>query len=391
MERKYLLHTPCYSVEFINKCYQLRMDLYVLLRNKVLKNDKFPWQEVCLFLDCIIIMHEHLLIDKNKIEYNDSRIADWLNQLYQGKYRESINKRFEKSKLYSVPNFDSLLKHFQEEGKLGNATITLIEEIQNRQNRVDNYNPNNSGNFNQNDFEDFKDYVNGYTPYKCLRKLKEDNVASDMDTLIIKRNSKHIYFTVEITSAFCDQLNDIDALLGKCDLSDINYSGAKVFKDASCIWSFSNGYARALSQNGIWGYISQETNEINWIDENVKYAYDFKCERARVVLNNEKYYFLDLCLNNCFKKEFLSASDYYNGIALVSDEYCNSYRIDVHGNIIPDDIEKYENSKRQHFDSIKQTRELLKKNRRNSSSYDEESAIMNSLSGYGPDPEVFGF
>lgn len=390
MERKYLLHTPCYSVEFKNKCYQLRMDLYVLLRNKVLKNDKFPWQEVCLFLDCFIIMHEHLLIDKNKIEYNDSRIADWLNQIYQGKYRESINKRFEKSRLYSVPNFDSLLKHFQEEGKLGIATITLIEEIQNRQNRLDNFELNNSS-YDLNHIEEMMDYINGHSPYKCLNKLKEDNVASDMDTLIIKRNSKHIYFTVEITSAFCDQLKDIDALLGKCDLSDINYCGAKVFKDVSCIWSFSNGYARALSQNGIWGYISQETNEINWIDENVKYAYDFKCERARVVLNNEKYYFLDLCLNKCFKKEFLSASDYYNGIALVSDEYCNSYRIDVHGNIIPDDIEKYENSKRQHFDSIKQTRELLKKNRRNSSSYDEESAIMNSLSGYGPDPEVFGF
>lgn len=388
MERKYLLHTPCYSVEFINKCYQLRMDLYVLLRNKVLKNDKFPWQEVCLFLDCFIIMHELLLIDKNKIEYNDSRIADWLNQLYQGKYRESINKRFEKSRLYSVPNFDSLLKHFQEEGKLGIATMTIIEEIQNRQNRLDNYDPNN---FKQNETGDLMDYINGYTPYKCLKKLNEDNVSSDMDTLIIMRNSKQIYFTVDKMSAYLDQFNDIDALLGKCVLSDIKYSRAKEFKDVCCIWPFSNGYARALGRNGIWGYISQETNEINWVDGNVKYACDFKCDRARIELNNEKYYFLDLCLNNCFQKEFLSASDYYNGIALVSDEYCNSYRIDVHGNIIPDDIEKYENSKRQHFESIKQTRELLKKNRRNSSSYDEESAIMNSLSGYGPDPEVFGF
>ena len=170
MKQDYLIYTPHSSIDFFNKCFQLRKELYVLLRNNVLKSNKFPWQEVCLFLDCFIIMQKTLLVDKSKFDYNDSRVADLLMQIYQEKYRESINYRFEESKLYSVPNFDYLIEHLQEELKLGSAIKFLIDEIQNRQNRFENYNHNN--------IEEIFDFTNGYSPYKCLNKLTEYNTVS---------------------------------------------------------------------------------------------------------------------------------------------------------------------------------------------------------------------
>ena len=380
MEQNYLLYTPYTNIGINDKSYKFKKDLYVLLRSEVLNNEKFSWQEVCLFLDSFIIMQKHLNIGKGQPDYDEKRVSDLLIKLYEEYYKESIDKRFEYSHLYSVPNFVFLIKHLQGEKKLGTSIKILLEEIHNRQTRFENY--------NENDIVELWDCINEYSPIRCLDNLTELNVLSHMETLYIKRNNKQSFFTVP-EGSFIDSLNDLD----EYDPSNIAFVGVKEFKEVSCIWPFSYGYARVLSRNGIWGDLSVETTEIIWLKENVLYAFDFKCERARIQLNNdfEKYCFIDLCLNECFSKTFNEAQDFNNGETLVSDDYCRSYRIDVLGNIITEDLEKYEKSKKKSIDDSIKSKQLFNKSRKQFISYDGESEIMDSLCGYGADPEIYGF
>lgn len=195
---------------------------------------------------------------------------------------------------------------------------------------------------------------------------------------------------------------------------DIDYdypSQSKVYHDnAACIWPFYNGYARVIGKDGKWGFLSQEDNEIKWITDNISefcystrisfykddsivlYVDDFKCERARVQLNDENnsYMFLGLDLDVCFAKTFNYASEFKDGYAMVSDNYCDNYKIDVFGEIIDADKERYEKCMLRVLEEGKGEFELARSRRRNGY-YDPESVIMRSLSGHGCDPELFGF
>lgn len=218
------------------------------------------------------------------------------------------------------------------------------------------------------------------------------------DGIVIERNCDGTFFTRgeynNISDFFYEELTP--------------YLHLKVsHNDAICIWPFSEGYARVLGKDGRWGYLSQENNKITWININVSYFYnlegnktnrinlegsvlyaeDFKCERARLQLDddNKSYMYLGLCLDDCFGKTFKKASDFKGGYAVVSDEYCENYTIDVFGEIIDADKKRYEECK---LEKEELEEEIEKRSFRH---YDPETEVMRSLMGYGADPELFGF
>ena len=220
----------------------------------------------------------------------------------------------------------------------------------------------------------------GYPPEKCLKELITQNKLSCTEYCTIERNTQKQFF-------ICKGIN----LQNYYEPSLRGYDEVNCINEALCIWPFSDGYARIIGKNGKWGYISYENNHIKWLDDTVLYADDFNCERARIRLNdsNNSYMFLGLCLEDCFNKKFEKATEFKDGFAIVSDYFCDDYRIDVFGNIAEEDKKRYVVKKQE---VIKSTYYPFRKgDKRRSVTYDYENEIMDSLSGYGADPDVFGF
>lgn len=386
MNKKYYIKRPTSRHESIDQAYQIANDLYALLRENVLKNDTFSCQEVCLFLDSFIRMRIDLNIASNSDIIDEERLSRQLISLYENSYKADVDRRFELEQLYSAHDFNSLVEHLFNERVLGKAIYVLEEEIRQRQYKFDNY--------DENDFDAIINYHNGISPNDCLDILAGYIIITEIEKLAIIRN-KNVFYTAEIDHSFiaCGTLEDIETL-NHYDESDLFFSGVKEFKDVCCIWPFSNGYARTLRRDGRWGFLSQETNTIYWCDENVLYADDFRCERARIQLKDgfECYYFIDLCLRDCFHKRFIDACEFENGLALVSDTVCSNYRIDIYGNVHPDDIENYAKCRKESLACSKQSQKrFFRAKNKTTEPYDPETEIMDSLSGYGADPECYGF
>lgn len=202
---------------------------------------------------------------------------------------------------------------------------------------------------------------------------------------------KDLQYHIEDTSL------NFGLVLGACNEDGIDTDYLIDFPDLACIWPSQYGFARCLSRQGIWGFIRMEDFSIRWLDKSVIYADDFLCERARITYQNRNIHcfnYVDLCLNPILNIPLNKAGHFVDGIATVGDEYCDSYRINVFGKIIEEDKERYQNLKNKHIqaelESKKRFNDLIRK-RRNQDSYDPESEIMNSLTGHGADPEIFGF
>ena len=144
--------------------------------------------------------------------------------------------------------------------------------------------------------------------------------------------------------------------------------------DAAYVWPPQNGFFRVLCRDGIWAYISAEDSKFNYLPNIVDYAEDFSCGRA-LIQNGAGYYFIDLRLEKVTKR-YKKASSYINGIACVSDIICDDYHIDLDGNIISSDLDRY-NERKEEFEE-RQRLEIEEESRR-TWSYDPESSVMRSL------------
>lgn len=385
MDKKYYIKRPSSRHESIDQAYQIVDYLYALLRENVLKKDSFSCQEVCLFLDSFIRMRVDINIALVSNNVDDEILSRQLISLYENNYKADVDRRFELEHLYSAHDFSSMVEHFLKEKVLGKAILMLDEEIRQRQYRYDHY--------DEIDFDTFIHSHYSFSPSEALDKLSTNNIIIDVEQLSIIRKDM-IFYTGCIDPPFLVGHFGEIKILDDYDASELLFCGAQIFKDVCCIWPFSYGYARSLRRDGRWGFLSQETNTIFWLDDNVLYADDFRCERVRIQLKDgfERYYFLDLCLNDCFNKQFIEAGEFENGIAIVSDMVCSNYRIDIHGNVHPDDIEKYTKCKTESLACSKQSRKrFIHVKNKSTEPYDPESEIMDSLAGYGVDPECYGF
>lgn len=363
------------------QAYGLADSLFVSLRKSILKDYLFSWQEASLIVDCFIKMQELLPYIVNRDEKD---IAFDILELYNKNYKTDIDRRFEKVGLFTLPYFESLISNLCEKRILKQLVCRIVNEITRL--RSDWENP--SEEYLQ--YIALSDYI--YAPDECLRVLSQEfsknKKLTCREEYIIERNKKGEFFSIPL-----DLMEFMDnGCLDSYDDSSASYDvRLDKINDAACVWPFKCGYARILNKDGRWGYISQEDNKVKWLSDNVLYAYDFCCDRARIQFYNMNgaYSFLGLKLEDCFNRRFQNASDFCNGNAIVSDEYYSDFSIDVWGNIIEKDRYRYA-AKR---NLIIEEREKHNRNNRKEHRciYDPEEDIMNALSGSGVDPEVYGF
>lgn len=354
--------------------------LYKSLRKNVLKDSIFPWQEVSLVIDCFIKMEELLPF---LVDWEEKDIAFKLMELYAKTYKQDIDKRLEIEKLYIYPYFESLITHLYETKKLKNSICHIVNEIKRLRNNWEDPNE---------EYLQFLALSNEvFSPNECLvelsRMFSEHKRLTCYEEYTIERNKKKEFFSIPLevmelldngSLNYYDSSNSIDDRIKKLD-------------DAACVWPFKCGYARILHKDGRWGYVSQENNMVKWLEDKVLYAYDFCCDRARVQYSNMNgsYSFLGLNMEDCFHKRFTIANDFVGGIAVVSDEYCDNFQIDVWGNVARSDKYRYEENKRVIIQEREKSCQIKKKGLPRV--YDPESEIMDSLSGQSADPEIFGY
>lgn len=359
--------------------YSFSLELLSSIRKNVIKDIQIPYHEICLAIGCFLKINESL---PPTTSMDDDETFNYLNELHS---KETITSKFvEQAHLYSIPNFKYLIKHLRNVGVLHKIIIDILHNIETKIEK--------------------KEW--NYLKYDIITSCYDDYFPED---IIITRCGDGTFATRgEYDKALEEDYKYIKSL----DLYDYYPTHSNVYhEEAACIWPFSDGYARVIGKDGRWGYLSQEDNTIKWLDFNVKpicgfdgkvvgvdmegsvlYADDFKCERARVQLDNENntYMYVGLCLDDCFGKTFKNASEFENGYAVVSDDYCDNYIINVFGEIVDSDKKRYEECKLNTIEGGNGEYELARGSKRNGY-YDPETEIMNSLSGHGADPELFGF
>ena len=353
------------------------MNILSSLKKKVLMEKLIPWQEICLAIECFLKICEEL---PKMSEMDDNHSSYFLIDYYHNSEENDLVDVFNQNNYYTIPSFDYLIKHLCKLGILHDCILDIIDNINIKKQQVD---------------------------WQTMRGdiwLSKHNVFLP-EEIIIRRDETGIFSSIgEYNYAF-DNCVEFPFLGLYADTYPSTQQKV-VHNDVACIWPFSDGYARVIGKNGRWGYLSQEDNKIRWIDINISYVYDldgnvtgidlsdsvlyaddFKCERARIQLDDEKksYMYLGLCLENCFEKTFRKASEFNDGFAMVSDEYCDNYTINVFGEIINEDKKRYEECK-----SVNERKEHTRVGRR-IGYYDPETEIMNSLTGHGADPEIYGF
>ena len=159
---------------------------------------------------------------------------------------------------------------------------------------------------------------------------------------------------------------------------------------AICIWPIKDGYARFIGKNGNWGFLHGISLEPFWLDSQVLYAEDFNCGLARIQYVDGTYNYLNNKLQCLNEVNFIKASDFKDGKALVSDCFCDDFQIDVNGEVVEEDKKRhhkgYINFLRDEW--VDENEERKKETRR---VIDPESAVMSALIGMGGNPEDFGF
>lgn len=368
------------NIELQRQALNLAQCLYTFIRKSILKERLFSWQEVSLIVDCFIKMEELL---PYLVQHEEKDIAFDILELYSKNYKKDIDNRFETGGLCTIPYFESAISRLCESHVLKQLICHIVNEI--KRFKDDWENP-------SEDYLQFLALSNEvFSPNECLGELSkmfsEHKRLTCYEEYTIERNKKREFFSIPIEAMelldneslnYYDSSNSIDDRIKKLD-------------DAACVWPFKCGYARILHKDGRWGYVSQENNMVKWLEDKVLYAYDFCCDRARVQYSNMNgsYSFLGLNMEDCFHKRFTIANDFVGGIAVVSDEYCDNFQIDVWGNVARSDKYRYEENKRVIIQEREKSCQIKKKGLPRV--YDPESEIMDSLSGQSADPEIFGY
>lgn len=340
--------------------------LFHSVRIELLPKGKFSWQEVSIIVDCFIRMYDEF---ETFLLADDADIRLKVLDIYNKSYKDVIDLRVKTAQLYTIQCFQTVVDHLCSKGLLKWLVFYLFDEIEKKQKEWENARLDVL-------FVDFLNPPSTYSPVACIQEMLKCNYCTCQDWLSVRRNSDNVFFTYTIADKYGNLYFDCD--------------NCRLFDFAACIWPFQDGYARILCRNGKWGYISVESNAMQLIDSNVLYADDFSCERARVQIDDLKFKYLGLCLEDCFQKTFTKAGTFHDGYALVSDECCSDYHIDVYGNITVEDKKRYELSKAKYKEDKKKFLEKMQSNRK-ASAVDWENTVMNSLSGHGCDPEFFGF
>lgn len=361
-----------YNRQLAEEVNSLAQCLFDSVRNDILIQSEFSWQEVSIIVDCFLRMYNEL---ENLLHVDDSEMPFRLLDIYNNSYKDIIDLRVNTSHLHTISCFYTITNHLCEKGLLRNLVFYLYDEIGKKQKEWENATLDVLR-------IDFLNPPSKYSPVECIQEMIKCNYCTSQDWLSVKKNSDNVFFTYTIADKYGNLIIDCG-----------NNSNCKFFNFAACIWPFHDGYARVLCKNGKWGYISVENNTVQLIDEKVLYADDYSCERARIQMDDSNFRYLGLCLEDCFGRSFTKASTFYNGYALVSDVYCSNYHIDVFGNVTEEDKERYELNKANYKKNKKEESMLLKKlqHKRNTSTDDWESIVMDSLSGHGYDPEYFGY
>lgn len=364
--------------EVTEEAFVFVSEIYSEIRKTILPMGSFSHQEAHAITDCFLKMYDGLS-GKFISECNDVEL--FILNLYKSSYKEIIDKRIKAIHSYSLTSFESIFSHLISLVNPIEIIQTIDKLIKDKEKNTDEF-----------------DFIIGMCHHasELLKALSDYTVWTSEDGYVVKRNSNMEFFLIypTILDLWDGDFPDIS------ELERMNLAYYKI-EEVSCVWPFSNGYARALGKDGRWGFISEEDKKVHWLDKEILYAEDFCCERALLQLNTRdyhyipKYKYLDLCLNVCNDKLYLEASSYKDGTALVTDEFCQNYHIDVFGNVIEQDVEIYKESKEKELESRKNSSKLLneaiKRRRGIDISIDYESAIMDSLSGNGADPEIFGF
>jgi len=361
------------NMQKINNPIELVNYIHNSLRKGTLSYNSFSWIEVSLTVDCFLKMQNYLPL---LMSWEEKDIAFKLIDLYNFEFRNDIDKRFEIQNSFSCPSFESLISSLYEKRVLKKTVCCIVKEITYLRTLEDK----SVDSIGKNKGTTIDEFLNEL--YKDFSSCK--NLTSNEEYTIV-RNSKKEFFSLPKTSMKLVNLELLEQYVDKKDtLKKISR-----LEGAACVWPFSCGFARILSKDGKWGYVREEDNLTIWLGDKILYAYDFICERAKVVYAGLKpnCSFIGLTLNNISNKRYYNSSEFNNGYALVSDDYCDDYLIDIWGNVAEKDKIKYNDAKNNKLNNNNYSHNYIRKRR----IYDPESDIMNSLEGFGADPELFGF
>ena len=368
--------------ELYNQAMNLANRLFISLRKNVLREPMFSWQEVSLVVDCFIKMQELLPYIVN---HDEKYIAFELLELYSKNFKKDIDIRFELQNLHIIPYFESLITHLYDSRVLKITICHIVNEIDILKKSW------------ENSCEDDSNIITSsqgsYSPDECLLELSKEfskhKKLTCAEEFRIACNYKKEFYSLPYGNNFSVESRLLETEYSN-SLPPRNDRRIK-FEEAVCVWPFCCGYARILRKDGRWGFISMENNSIKLLADNILYANDYCCDRAKVQYtdSNSSFSYIGLSQEDCFNRRFIEASDFVGGYALVSDEYCNNFKIDVWGNVAQSDKLRYEANRKSIIKEKEQSCHAYRK--RTIYVSDPESEIMDSLSGHGADSELYGF
>lgn len=228
---------------------------------------------------------------------------------------------------------------------------------------------------------------------KCVSLVFEYNL-SDLKTIIegigsfqLKKNErKSILRRTMDNGSFCFILRD------EIEKTDVN------LENYLCVWDFKEGFARFITKQGLWGYLSEDINNELILSSDFYNVEDFSCGRALVQKENKLCGYIDYFGDLIIPAKYRNVTNFNSFKAMVNDAWNKSpFGIDINGNILPEYIEQYE-IERKEWESIlyefmdgmnKKAEEKRKQKELYSDFTDDEDNIMRALgNGCG---DIYGY
>ncbi len=340
--------------------------LFRIIRNDYLTFEISTYYDAVSFIYSLCVLKSKYLTESIIQNENDEKIASYLETIFARIDNDSKSKIAKNIAKLSGPrhnDFHSIIKTILDTGQLGRCLKYIFCFFKNEIHKYGSH-------VDIDGFADtFYSQMGENIPVFCkFWDFAKDEVGY------------YIYDYQEQNNLFCFNIDDNESNV------------EKKYIDAEYMWDFSERFARILTKDRRWGYLSDENGNVYMLDSDIIYAHTFHNGLALVETYNSMYY-IDTRLKRAFDQEFVSASDFNHNIATVSNKICNEFRIDVNGNVIKEDIEKYNKAVEEYNKQLETNKVGSNPAHRSDiydlDTYDAETEVMNALeNGCG---EYFGY
>lgn len=251
-----------------------------------------------------------------------------------------------------------------------------------------------------------KSYFRKAIRYSVIDRLIKNNLLAPLITLF---NNEEVHLQVKLlreVESYQNEQNERKSIVRESSddghflfiLYDDKLKENVELNRYLCVWDFKEGFARFITKQGRWGFLSEDTNEEMILSPSYYHVEDFSCGRAKVQIKNERCGYIDYRGELVIPAEFRDVTNFDFDCAFVNDAWNRTpFGIDINGNILPEYKETYLKEKGELETVLKDymeendkqvEKESFERNLRECPA-DDEANIMGALAGGNGD--VYGF